>query len=216
MVNNKVYHVFSCSIANYTVFNNPSDYQRMLELFQFYQIKNRPLSFSAYLKLNLVKNIGFQATLDSLSKDDDNLVQIIAYCLMPTHIHLILKQLQDGGISTFMGNVLNSYSRYFNLNHHRKGPLWESKFQNVPVENDELLLHLLRYLHLNPVTAFLVDRPEDWPYSSYLEFIGLPQAVKLCQVADLVSITPEKYQKFVNERANYQRKLARIKKLILE
>jgi len=127
-----------------------------------------------------------------------------------------LKQLQDGGISTFMGNVLNSYSRYFNLNHHRKGPLWESKFQNVPVENDELLLHLLRYLHLNPVTAFLVDRPEDWPYSSYLEFIGLPQAVKLCQVADLVSITPEKYQKFVNERANYQRKLARIKKLILE
>ena len=216
LVNSEVHHIFSRSIANYSVFNNQLDYERMLELFQFYQIKEPPSSFSTYQRLDLVKNIGFQAAFDSISKDQEDIVQVIAYCLMPTHIHLILKQLQDAGISLFMGNILNSYSRSFNLNHQRKGPLWESKFQNVLVKTDEQLLHLMRYLHLNPVTAFLVDRPEDWRYSSYLEFIKDPGAVQYCQYDDLIKITPERYRKFVNERVGYQRELGRIKKLILE
>ena len=216
LVNGEVYHIFSRSIANFTTFNNPKDFERMIELLQFYQIKEPPTSFSTFMKLELVKNIGFQTAFTLVAKEQEKIVQIIAYCLMPTHVHFILKQLQETGISNFMGNILNSYSRHFNLNYRRKGPLWESKFQNILVENDELLLHLTRYLHLNPVTAFLVDEPRDWRYSSFGEYVENADNFPICQFKDLMEIKPKSYQRFVEERINYQRELAKIKNLLLE
>ncbi len=78
---------------------------------------------------------------------------------MPTHIHLILKQLKEDGISAYMSKILNSYTCYFNRRTKRKGPLWESRFKRVEVTSDEQLLHLTRYIHLNPVTAHIVEEP---------------------------------------------------------
>ncbi len=135
---------------------------------------------------------------------------------MPTHIHLILKQLKQNGISKMLGDTLNSYSRYFNTRHQRKGPLWESRFHNVLIKTDEQLLHLTRYLHLNPVSASLCDNPKDWPYSSYHEYLRLKREFPICQFDELLDIQPEKYQQFVQERAGYQRVLSKIKELLLE
>ena len=70
-----------------------------------------------------------------------------------------------------MGDILNSYSRYFNTKQKRKGPLWEGRFENVLIKTDEQLLHLTRYIHLNPVTAYLVDQAKDWQASSYNEYL---------------------------------------------
>jgi putative transposase len=134
---------------------------------------------------------------------------------MPTHIHLILKQLAPSGISIFVGNVLNSYTRYFNLKHHRKGPLWESKFQNILVKGDEQLLHLTRYIHLNPVTALLTDKPQNWKFSSYNEYLGQTN-YPICQYKDLIEFDQNKYKKFVLDRISYQRELAIIKKITLD
>ena len=185
-------------------------------MFKFYQIKERPSSFSVFDRTLRVKRAGFISAFNSIVQDQESIVQIIAYCLMPTHIHLILKQVHDAGISSFMGNILNSYSRYFNTRHQRKGPLWESKFQNVRIESDEQLLHLTRYIHLNPVTAFLVDRPDDWEFSSYIEFISESPKQSLTQFNDLMEIDPKNYRGFVQERANYQRELAKIKNLLID
>jgi putative transposase len=91
---------------------------------------------------------------------------------MPTHFHAILKQLSSDGISIMMRKILDSYSRYFNIKNKRKGPLWESRFNRIVLKSDDELLHLTRYIHLNPVTAYLVEKPEDWPFSSYNEYIG--------------------------------------------
>lgn len=215
LVNNEVYHIFSRSIANFTLFNYPQDYDRILQSFRFYQISDPPSSLSAYMRLNLVKNIGFEAAFNSIAKNQEKIVQIITFCLMPTHIHLILKQLQDDGISLFMGNLLNSYSKYFNLKHQRKGPLWESKFKNVLVKDDEQLLHLTRYLHLNPVTGYLCNNPKDWQYSSFKEYTDLTD-FGLCKFDDILDINPVRYRQFVCERVGYQRELGKIKKLILE
>ncbi len=146
-----------------------------------------------------------------------NVVEIAAYCIMPTHIHLILKQLKNNGISTYMGNVLNSYTRYFNNKTKRGGPLWESRFKNVEVESDEQLLHLTRYIHLNPSTANLAEYPEDWDFSSYREFMGgIEEKAKLCNYDELLNIKPYEYKKFVSSRINCQRDLARIKDLCME
>lgn len=215
LMTGEIYHVFTRSIADFKVFNVHQDYERMLKLFYFFQVEKSPIKFSNFINAKNVQQIGFRNSFDSLMQDHDKIIQIIGYCLMPTHIHLILRQLKNNGISIFMGNILNSYSRYFNTLHKRKGPLWESKFQNILVKDDEQLLHLTRYIHLNPVTVLLVRRPEDWKYSSYLEYLGL-EANNLCSIENLINMYPDEYKKFVCDRIDYQRELARIKKIILE
>lgn len=212
----QVYHVFNRSIAHFQIFNEKYDSQRMLHLFKYFQVKDPPMKFSYFNKLDLVKQNGFYNYLESLNKGKLNIVQIIAYSTMPTHIHLILKQLEPNGISLFMSNVLNSYSRYFNTKHKRKGPLWESKFQNVLVDTDEQLLHLTRYLHLNAVTAKLVEHPQDWEFSSYNEYISKDTDHPLCDFHDLLTIVPKEYKKFVNDRIGYQRELSIIKKYLID
>lgn len=217
LVTGEVYHIYSRSIADFKIFNDSQDYQRMCNLFKYYQVAEPPAKFTIFMKLEGVKREGFSNYLARLTKDQEKIVQVIAYCLMPTHIHLTLKQLSPNGISTFMGNILNSYSRYFNTKYHRKGPLWESKFENVLVKDDEQLFHLTRYLHLNPVTAGLVDKPEDWIYSSYKEYTeDMADIIRICQYDDLIEIQPKKYKRFVKDRISYQRDLAKIKKILIE
>lgn len=216
LANGQVYHIFTRSIADFIIFNNPNEFEQILMLINYYQSEN-DLRLSYFLKNNLIENKGFNKALEIVSKDKDKLVQIIAYCLMPTHVHLVLKQLKENGISDYMRKVLDGYTRYFNTKHKRKGPLWESKFKNVLVTNDEQLLHLTRYLHLNPVTAVLVEKPKDWAFSSYKEYLGQAnKANSLCQWDDILSIEPLLYRKFVNDRISYQIELSKIKKIIVD
>ena len=135
---------------------------------------------------------------------------------MPTHIHLVLKQLVNSGVSSFMNILLNSFARYFNLSHNRHGPLWESRFKNVLIETDEQLLHLTRYVHLNPTSAGLVELPNEWNYSSYLEYLGERSSKGICNWEGILEIQPNNYQKFVNGRTSYQRSLSQIKHLLIE
>src|SRR3990167_9648627 len=148
----ETYHLFTRSIADFVIFNNDNDFDRMQQLIKYYSIDNK-IKFSDFIAYRNVQKNGFNNTLNAISKNKEKLVQVIAYCLMPTHIHLILRQLTDKGISKYMSDFLNSYTKYFNTLHKRKGPLWESRFKNVLVETDNQLLHLTRYIHLNPVTA---------------------------------------------------------------
>lgn len=181
-------------------------------MLSYYKIKNPPVRFSVFSDIR-----DKESFYTRLCISQDNIVEIIAYCVMPTHIHLVLKQMKEDGISIFMGKVLNSYTRYFNLRSKRKGPLWESKFKNVEVATDEQLLHLTRYLHLNPVTASLVEDPHDWEFSSYKEYLGETEEDKdICNYSKLLHIVPEDYKEFVSSRKDYQRELAGLKELFLE
>ncbi|MCK5583316.1 MAG: transposase, partial [Elusimicrobiales bacterium] len=165
LVVDSVYHVFTKSIAGYKIFGSNDDYKRMIETIVFYNQKNPKSKFSAFYNKN-------DAVFDKKNNKYTRLVKIIAYCIMPTHIHLVLSPFQEDGVSLFMKNGLMSYSKYFNIKHTRKGPLWEGRFKSVLVKTDEQLQHLTRYVHLNPVTSYLVDKPEDWGASSYKEYIG--------------------------------------------
>ncbi len=215
LAKNQVYHIFSRSIAEFKIFNNTEDYLRMLDLLQFFSIFSPPCKFSNFLKLQIVQQDGFQVYFDKIAADQEKIISLVAYCLMPTHLHLILKQLKDDGITIYMKNVLDSYSRFFNVRHKRKGPLWEGRFNSKLIENDEQLLHLTRYIHLNPTTANLVRNPEDWKYSSYSEYISSAK-IEICQYEDLMEIIPKTYRKFVNDRKDYQRELAKIKALMID
>ncbi len=121
---------------------------------------------------------------------------------MPTHLHLILAQLKDEGISLFMQNLLNSYTRYFNVKNERVGPLWQGRFKSILIQSDEQLLHLTRYIHLNPTSQNLVEKPEDWKYSSSNEYLWREDDV-LCNFKENIKIDPNPYRKFVEERQDY-------------
>lgn len=211
--NDNYYHVFSRSIAGYSVFNDGKDFRRISELIDLYRYSDFNYKYSAFCDLTKENQ---KYVLDNLRSNNDVIVEIVAFCLMPTHIHLVLKQINDDGISKYMARVLNGYSRYFNNKHKRQGPLWAGRFKSVLVENDIQLLHLTRYIHLNPSSASLVANPMDWDYSSYHNYISPGVENSICNFIGLFDFSPEQYKKFVNDRKSYQRDLSIIKNILID
>ena len=187
----------------------------MLKVICYYRLENPPIKFCRSIDRVEFTEKGMMGP--AYLTESEELVEVVAYCLMPTHVHLVLKQLKEKGVSIFMNNVLNSYTRYFNIKHKRKGPLWEGRFRRILVKDNRQLLHLTRYIHLNPVTAYLINHPEQWMASSYHEYIlESSGGIKFCKFMDLIEMDPLSYKSFVGDRASYQRELANIKKLSLE
>ena len=122
---------------------------------------------------------------------------IIAYCLMPNHFHLLVCP-HDDELSRRMQRFSISYTKAMNKRYDRVGSLFQGQFQAVLVDRNEYLLHLSRYLHLNPVEAGLAKRPVDWEFSSYRDYIGLRQGT--LPMPDIILSqfpTPKEYQEFV-------------------
>ena len=97
---------------------------------------------------------------------------IVAYCLLPNHYHFLLRPGQDGVLSRFIQRLFSSYTQAFNKQQGRSGTLFEGRAKTIRVDNDAYILHLCRYIHINPVKAGLVACPGEWPYSNYLEWVG--------------------------------------------
>ncbi len=100
------------------------------------------------------------------------LIDILAYCLMPTHYHLLVYLRIDDLSKRFMQPFSLSYTKAINKQQDRVGPLFQGCFQAAWVDKNEYLLHLSRYIHVNPVAAGLVARPEEWVFSSYRDYVG--------------------------------------------
>jgi REP element-mobilizing transposase RayT len=125
-------------------------------------------------------------------------VTVIAYCLMPNHYHFLLRQETDLSLSRFINVLFNAYVQAVNRQQDRKGTLFEGRFRHVWVDREEYLIHLCRYIHLNPVKAKLVSQPAGWPYSNYLEWID--QRSGTLKDGTFIRArfpTPEAYQQFV-------------------
>lgn len=104
-----------------------------------------------------------------------DLIDVLAYCLMPNHYHLLVYLKTDDLGRRIMQPFGLSYTKAINKQQSRTGPLFQGRFQATWVDKDEYLLHLSRYIHMNPVAAGLVARPEDWTFSSYRDYLGLRQ-----------------------------------------
>jgi len=139
---------------------------------------------------------------------------------MPNHFHFLLKQVGDYGISEFIGQIQNSYTKYFNVKRERVGSLLQGRFKAVRVESEEQLIHLSRYIHLNPYSSFLVRSLKDlkkYPWSSFPSYIE-DEKVDFLDENIILNLFKNKgeYQEFVFNQADYQRELEKIKHLALD
>lgn len=138
---------------------------------------------------------------------------------MPNHFHFLLKQLQDNGISIFISKFSNSYAKYFNTKHERVGPLFQGRFKAIHIENDEQLIHVSRYIHLNPVVSSLINTEalESYLWSSYPKYLDLAMLDFVDKEMVMSFFKSEvKYKNFVLDQIDYGKKLEQIKHLILE
>lgn len=215
-VNHKYYHVLNRGVAETIIFQRSNDYRRFLNLINFYRYKDSTLSFSKYLKLPVNQRVNFDKRL---KEEGASQVEIFAYCLMPNHFHLQLKQISDNGIQKFLTNVQNGYAKYYNIKYKRYGPLFQSRFKAKIILNDELFLHISRYIHLNPITSYLVTLKglPSYPWSSLPEYLNSTNEgfVNKNFILKMVG-GKEKYKKFIYDQIDYQRKLQKIKHLLLE
>jgi putative transposase len=93
-------------------------------------------------------------------------VRLLAYCLMPNHFHLVLWPRHDGDLSDYMRWLLTAHVRRYHQHYHSSGHVYQGRFRSFPVQEDDHLLTVLRYVERNPVRAGLAARAQDWPWSS--------------------------------------------------
>lgn len=217
LITGETYHVFNRGIDRRPTFTDRRQYQRAYLAAKFYQYDLLPVKLSKLLSSNLeIRN----EMLSYLKKENNKIVTILSFCFMPNHFHFLVKQLKDKGISTFMSNFQNSYTRYFNTRVERTGPLFLDQFKAKIIETEEQLLHVVRYINLNPLTSYVVGKLEDlilYPWSSYKEYLGYTDDI-LSDTALILSLFKSRkdFKQFMDDQAGYQRELEGIKHLLIE
>ena len=172
------YHIYSRGVDKRIIFIDKYDYDRFLLLLRICN-NNKPIEVR-----NLPRQ-GLRGGLALVFEEQDQIVDIGAWCLMPNHFHILIKERQENGISIFIQKLLTAYVMYFNQKYERKGSLFQGKFQARHANTDNYLKYLYSYIHLNPVKLIQSDWKEkgiqnidevydflnNYKYSSYLDYL---------------------------------------------
>jgi putative transposase len=169
----RIKHVYNRGVDKRVIFPDASYYQRFLDILRHYLVYD--YRYSLYVQR--VHESDDLAILDrnmGVYQWETPPVEILAYCLLPNHYHLELKELVEGGIGIYMHRVASSFTHYFNVRNDRTGSLCEGPFKSVLVESEGQFLCLNRYIHINPIAAGLVTAENilDWPWSSLPQYLG--------------------------------------------
>lgn len=215
LVSGHYYHVYNRGLNKQIIAGERREYKRMQLCWWYYQRKpGKRLSF--YLALS---NEQQQKHVIQLAKQTAR-VKVLCYSLMPNHYHLLIRQEEDMGISGYVGEVQNSYTRYYNIRNRRDGALFGGRFKAVLVESDEQLVHLSRYIHLNAFTSGLVNSMEAldaYPWSSWYEWLH-PEEKKVTDKSEILSFftSMQDYREFIADQRDYQRDLGLLKSYLVE
>lgn len=170
---NSFYHVYNRGNSKQVIFRDKEDHVH-------------------FMKLLYVSNSDKRFIVERISSDiykyerGDPIVAIGAYCLMPNHFHILVTQLKDNGISSFMKKLSTAYAMYFNKKYKRTGSLFEGRFKALYANDDVYLKYLYSYIHLNPVKlinpAWKEEKIKDiqktnsflqnYQYSSYIDYFN--------------------------------------------
>lgn len=203
----EIYHIYNRGSDKRDIFLQSRDFSRFQQTFFYYQFASPKPRFSNFTKSKI-------SSFKPLS--DEKWIEIICFCLMPNHFHFMLKQLKDGGISKFISQLSNSYTKYFNTKYKRVGALLQGVFKSVRIETDEQLIHTSRYIHLNPIVSGITRRLEKYPWSSYMEYITNTPVLSSPKIVLDLFLSSQSYKKFVEDQIDYGKQLEIIKHQIIE
>lgn len=184
------YHIYSRGVNKQIVFGDDSDYAFFISLFKRYlsgspEIRKKHGPYPYY---------------------GEN-VKLLAFCLMPNHIHLLVYQITQNSITELMRSILTSYSRYFNTKYHRVGPVFQSRYKASRINQDNYLDHISRYIHLNPKSW------EVYPYSSikYYKKEAEAEWIDTSIILNLFNGSIDDYTYFLKDYRDYKKNLDEIK-----
>jgi putative transposase len=166
-IENTYYHVYNRGVEKRNIFLDDQDYGVFLSYLKFYlmppQGPKDPRGPSPRL-----------SPAQQLS-NHNNKISLIAYCLMPNHFHLAIKQYEIDSMTNFLRALATRYSMYFNKRYARVGSLFQGRYKAVLIDNDMQLLYLTKYIHRNPLAldGYTTKNLLDYPYSSYRNFTGI-------------------------------------------
>lgn len=182
------YHVYNRGVAKQAIFEDAPDYLVFLSLFKRY-LSNQPAKTSARLPYPWYKQR----------------LELIAYCLMPNHVHLLVYQNDEKALVEFMRSLMTSYSMYFNKKYERVGPVFQSRYRASRISSDPYLEHITRYIHLNP------RQWQNYPYSSINYYRGqTAEWLQPQKVLDSFSSSKE-YLSFLEDYEDHKRMLDELK-----
>lgn len=204
--NNYFYHVFNRGVEKRTIFQDERDCIHFLRMLNYYQHSGQKPSYSR----------ARDDQIEEVLVRGRN-IEVISYCFMPNHFHFLLKQLEENGVTDFMRKISNGYTKYFNTKHKRVGPLFQGSFKAVLMESDQQLVHVSRYVHLNPLVSGITKDLKTYPWSSYPDYVGVRDG-KLVNKQEILGFykDPEEYEKFVLDQYSYALDLERIKHQLLD
>lgn len=234
--NDEIYHIIARGVDGRLIFNDKSDYYRAIhDLFEFNDIKPAP-EHSGF-KVKSAKDLPEQSAEDRPPQITSNkqprelLVELLAFCLMPNHIHLLIRQLHDDGISKFMKKFGTGYAVYFNQKNERQGHLFQGRFRAVHIKTDAQLKAVFTYIHANPVVLVepgwkdgsvkfpkkAIEFMENYKWSSYQDYLGKKNFPSLTQREFFNGIMPvAEWREFVNDWVSQKKEVVGLDEVALE
>mgnify|MGYP001606249509 FL=1 len=204
LIGGDVFHVLNRGVDQRDIFLDDKDHFRFIHnLFEFNNTEP-VLNLGYFLKrgqsIDLRNQYIYKTT--KLRQPRKLIVEILAFCLMPNHFHLLLRQIQDGGITMFMRKLGIGYANYFNTKYERKGTLFQSRYKAIPVLHDTHFIHLPYYIHFNPLGLIMqnwkegnitdcekaIKFLESYRWSSHLDYIGIKNFPSVTQREFLLDI----------------------------
>lgn len=183
-VNGEIYHLVIRAIDDNQIFKDLDDHYRAI--FSIYEFNNiKPVEIRERRKFRA--KIKKETNGDPISVDfRDKLVEVLVFCIMPNHLHLLVRQLKDEGITKFMAKLGIGYGGYFNRKYGRKGYVFQNRFLAIHIKNEEQLKTVFVYIHTNPISLIepkwkelgiknpqeCIKNLENYKWSSYSDYLG--------------------------------------------
>ncbi len=233
LVTGEIYHIYNRGVEKRNIFQQIADYFRFI--FCLYELNDKKL---IRMRTRIGERKEKRKCRGPTPASKEPWVEIIAFCLMPNHYHLVARQLVDGGISHFMKKLGDSYVGYFNEKYNRKGmgSIFQGGYKVVHVKTEKQLIALICYIFTNPIELIEKSWKEtgvgdvkkaieflmSYRWSSYLDYIGItnfPSVTKRDFVIEFFG-GPEKIKKAVEDWILYKTELKsgleKVKEIILE
>lgn len=216
-VGDSYYHIYNRGVDRRTIFQNEQDYGVFLSYLKTYLLPKDTEGLQKKLLDQELSAIDRDKVLKQLRMNNFNgEVSLCAYCLMPNHFHLLIKQKSPTSIDIFMNSLITRYVMYFNRKYKRVGPLFQDVYKAVLVQTDSQLVYLSSYIHRNPFSLNLQGDPLQAQLSSYSDYLG-NRSTEWLNCKEILSYfskvdTSRDYRGFVEQTDDF----SNISKLLLE